>query len=309
MSPAGKPRLRRLLTALFVVAAVATALAFVYARRAEVSEALARMSVLAILGGVLAGAAATVASMLCWRRLITDLDVSLPVPAAARVFFLGQLGKYLPGSVWPVLAQMELGRTYGVRRAASAAAATLLLVLAAVTGVTLALALLPLTATGVPGGYWWLALAALPLLPLLHPAPQQWLLRTAGRILRRDLVLPRTTVRGTAQAAAWMLVTWGLFGLHLYLLVGSACDCAASYPAALGVFALAWVAGFLVVLAPAGAGVREGVLVLGLASVLSPGGALLVALASRVLLTVADLLLAGGAALAARRQPTPAEAA
>ena len=31
--------------------------------------------------------------------------------------FLGQLGKYVPGSVWPVLAQMELGAGYGLSRA------------------------------------------------------------------------------------------------------------------------------------------------------------------------------------------------
>ena len=28
---------------------------------------------------------------------------------AAGVFFVSQLGKYLPGSVWPVLAQMQFG--------------------------------------------------------------------------------------------------------------------------------------------------------------------------------------------------------
>jgi hypothetical protein len=38
------------------------------------------------------------------------------VPGTARILFLGQLGKYLPGSVWPVLAQMELGKTYRVPR-------------------------------------------------------------------------------------------------------------------------------------------------------------------------------------------------
>ncbi len=44
--------------------------------------------------------------------------------------------------------------------------------------------------------------------------------------------------------------------------------------------------------APAGAGAREAVLLLVLATVLSPGSALVVALVSRLLLTVSDLGIA-----------------
>ena len=35
-------------------------------------------------------------------------------PTASRIYLLGQLGKYLPGSVWALLAQAELGRAVGV---------------------------------------------------------------------------------------------------------------------------------------------------------------------------------------------------
>jgi len=67
------------------------------------------------------------------------------------------------------------------------------------------------------------------------------------------------------------------------------------------------VAGFLVIVAPAGAGVREGALVLGLASALPGGTVLAMALLSRVVLMVADVALAAGAVLIARlrRHPGP----
>ncbi len=45
--------------------------------------------------------------------LLNDLGSPLPPAGSLRVFFLGQLGKYVPGSVWPAVAQMELGRDYG----------------------------------------------------------------------------------------------------------------------------------------------------------------------------------------------------
>ncbi|NAZ85625.1 hypothetical protein GTR00_05830 [Kineococcus sp. T90] len=68
---------------------------------------------------------------------------------------------------------------------------------------------------------------------------------------------------------------------------------------ALGGYALAWVVGFLVVLAPAGAGARELVLAAVVALAVGGGGAAVVVLGSRVLLTLADLLLALGALAAA----------
>ena len=308
--PGRVQRIRQVLTIAFVAGGVAAAAVFVWLRRDEVTQALARLSVAAALGSLLAGVAASVVTMLAWRALVADFGSPLPLPAAGRVFFLGQLGKYLPGSVWPVLAQMELGRDYGVRRSSSAAAATLMLVLAAVTGTGVAVTVLPLAGGGLLTEYRWVALAAVPLLALLVPAVQQWVARVGGRLIRRDLALPRTTARGMGRAGFWMLVGWVFFGLHLHLLVASTCGCGdASFPLSVGVFALAWVAGFLFIIAPAGAGVREGVLVLGLAPVLDPGAALLVALASRVLLTVADLTLAAGGVLAARRHPRAASPA
>jgi uncharacterized membrane protein YbhN (UPF0104 family) len=62
---------------------------------------------------------------------------------------------------------------------------------------------------------------------------------------------------------------------------------------AVGGFTFAWCAGFLALLAPAGAGVRDVLLFAILTAELSPAAATTVALLSRVLLTVGDLLLAG----------------
>ena len=63
---------------------------------------------------------ALVASMWAWRVLLAGLGSPLKFSAAARVMFVGQLGKYLPGSVWPVLVQMEMGTAYQVPRARAA---------------------------------------------------------------------------------------------------------------------------------------------------------------------------------------------
>jgi uncharacterized membrane protein YbhN (UPF0104 family) len=66
-----------------------------------------------------------------------------------------------------------------------------------------------------------------------------------------------------------------------------------------GAFAAAWVAGFVVLIAPAGAGAREAALLALLP--LAAGDALAVVVISRVLLTAADGLWGSVGALAVKR--------
>jgi hypothetical protein len=96
-----------------------------------------------------------------------------------------------------------------------------------------------------------------------------------------------------------LTVSWVLLGLHFGALVqGLDVRVASPWLLGIGVFALAWVAGFLIIIAPAGAGVREAALVLGFAAVLPAGAVLTVAVLSRVLFVLADLLLAAVLVLA-----------
>ncbi|HEV2919489.1 MAG TPA: UPF0104 family protein, partial [Actinomycetota bacterium] len=68
---------------------------------------------------VLAGIYATIRS---WRAALAALGGRPPHAGAMRVFYLGQLGKYVPGTIWPAVTQMRLGRDYRVPPRASGAA-------------------------------------------------------------------------------------------------------------------------------------------------------------------------------------------
>jgi uncharacterized membrane protein YbhN (UPF0104 family) len=123
------------------------------------------------------------------------------------------------------------------------------------------------------------------------------------RLLRRGDQAVRIDGRALLGSAGWALVMWLLFGLHTAVLVAALApgDPARAVLLGTGAFALAWVVGFLVVIAPAGAGPREAALVLALAPAMASPDALLVALVSRVLMVVGDAAAAGVAALLARR--------
>src|SRR3954452_14704271 len=128
---------------------------------------------------------------LAWRALLADLGARLPVGLAARVFFVGQIGKYVPGSLWPMIVQAELAKRHVARRL-TAAATFLLILLSGATALIVVLVALPFAPDGGGAGLRWAAVLVLPAAALLHPAVIGRLLDRGLRLLGRD-PLPRWT--------------------------------------------------------------------------------------------------------------------
>lgn len=260
---------------------------------AEVSRALAEMGWLPMAGSLLPAAGGGVAAMLAWRTLLADLGAPLPVRDAGRVFFASQLGKYLPGSVWPILAQIELARDLKVPRAVSLAVSLLAVLLSLSVGLIVAAVTLPFGASGALRDFWWVLLAVPVLLVALHPRITVGALNLVLRLLRRAPLPVRPTWRGMARAALWQTLSWVLLGLHCYVLVlGYGADPARTLPLAIGGFALAYCSGVLFLPAPAGLGIRELALAASLAVVLTSPQVFAVVLVSRFALALVDGTLA-----------------
>ena len=229
-----------------------------------------------------------------WRTVMADLGSPLPLAPGLRVFFVAQVGKYLPGAVWPYVAQMELGRTLGVPRRRSALGGLLFVALHAATGLLVASALLPFADSDAAGKYWWLLALTPVLLVVLHPRVLSPLLNRAFRLLRKPPLEQPLTLGNTLRACGFLLVTWACYGASLYALAGPlGLDGGGAFLLATGGYALAWTAGVLILgVVPAGIGVREVVLAAVLLPVLPTGVATTVVAASRVVQTLGDALWA-----------------
>lgn len=262
--------------------------------------ALTSLGVLPVIGALACGLLALVMTVMAWRVLLAGLGSLLPVRSAAGIFFVGQLGKYIPGSVWPVLAQMELGSAHRVPRSRSASASALQMLVSVITAILTALVTLPFVAGRMP--YRWALLAAPVLLVLLYPKVLNALMAWLLKIARQPPLEQALTARTLLQALAWSFATWICFGAQIWLLATQlGAKPGTTVLVALGGFAFAWSIGFIVVIAPAGAGVRDVLLLLLLGAVLSSAKATAVMITSRVLLTLADLLSAAVAARLARQ--------
>lgn len=260
----------------------------------EVLAALRETSFARVLGGQVLVVAGLLLTGLLWRTVLAGYGYALPWRAGMAIFFVGQLGKYVPGSVWSLGVQAKLAAAHRVPARATVAASLVFLVLHVTTG-GLVVALL---------GAWTEVSSTL-----------RVALVVGGALLGATaLCAPLTRWAGERLAGPGRPLRWGPAQVLIALAVMSAvwtCYCAALValvpdPSARAVasisvaFALGYVAGVAVPFAPAGLGAREGVFLLVLAPTLGVAGAASLAILARVLHTIGDFLVAGLTWLVAR---------
>lgn len=238
-----------------------------------------------------------ICTMLGWRVLLADLGSPLPRGPAAGMFFVGQLGKYVPGSVWSVVAQAEMGARLHIPRSRTAVTSLVSMALAALTGLVVGLPVVPV-AVELPGALdalWALALVPLVLL-LLHPAVLNRLVGLGLRLLRRGPLEHSISGSAVVRAFGWFLLAWMAAGAQLFVLardVVPGADTSLLVVLSVCGFALASAVGMLSIVVPAGLGIREGVLALLLSTAMPILAATAIAVIVRFLTTIADLLWAG----------------
>jgi uncharacterized membrane protein YbhN (UPF0104 family) len=272
-------------------------------RWSEVTGVIGDLSVPALALSALAAAAAIWCSFLSWRAILADFGSQVPVRGGMKIFFVGQLGKYLPGKVWPIVTQARLGKAYQVPGRSSAAAVLLTMAITLGTGLLLTAVTLPVLGGRALDQYWWVLLV-LPLAAVaLWPPVLNRALGYAMKLARREPMPRPLTLGGIGRSVGWAVATWLCYGVHLWALLldlgGSGGDLLLR---SIGAFAGSWAIGFLLSVAPAGLGPREAALTVLLGATVSEPAALVAVVVSRLLMTVADLVWPAVAVLAERRR-------
>jgi uncharacterized membrane protein YbhN (UPF0104 family) len=219
-----------------------------------------------------------------WRRILAGWGQRLGFRAAARVWSLANLGRYVPGKVWSVAGLVVLAQQAGVEPGPAAASAFVLQAISLGTGVAV-------VAAAAPGSAPPLRLAAAGVAAVLTIAVLVWppTARRLGRLV--NATAPLEPLRPTAVFAGAVLtvLSWGTYGAAFWMLTrGLVPDTPLPLTAAIGAFTLGYILGVLALFAPGGVGVRELVLIGLLAPFLGSGGAVAVSVASRLLLTVLE---------------------
>lgn len=283
-----------------VAIAVVTLAALVYAvarNWADVSVHLSAISAGTFALSTLAAAVGTWLTMLGWRLVLADLGSPLHLAPASGVFFVGQLGKYLPGSLWSVLAQADMAGRLGVPRRRTAVAGFIAIGFALLAGGLVGLPAASLLVTGGGSRFdWWLLLAVPVALLLFVPRLLNAMIALGLRMLRRAPLEHELSGRAVISSVGVMVLAWVAFGVHTLLLARAVSADGLAHPglglASMTGYALSVSLGMLTVVLPAGLGAREGLLTLVLATAIPTPAAAAVAITSRFIVTIVDVVAA-----------------
>lgn len=239
-----------------------------------------------------------------WGRMARELGASDPGAwASFRIVMVANLGRYLPGKLWPLAGLAFLARREGIPASTGSAAGVLIQGFSLAGAAVVALPALWMGAAGgrgdpvgshATGGAGLAAAGVLLLLVTLASVPAvtsrgiRLLFRAAGR---DPAEAPRPAASFGPRWCLLHVILWcgygAAFGLFLRGL-GFDVTLTESVPA----FTAAYLLGYVALFAPAGIGIREGFLIAFLQPSLG-GAAAAVAVLARVWMTVVELVPAG----------------
>jgi uncharacterized membrane protein YbhN (UPF0104 family) len=310
-----KPWRARLITAVRIIAALGIVY-FIVATTVDqwpaVQATFRDLPWLSLFASLVAAVLSLWSTMMAWRSMVGSIDHPLRIRDAAPIMLVGSLGKYLPGSVWAYVVQMELGRRAGVSRSKVFIGSVL------VSGIGVTIGLL-LTAPGFGTAFdgvrasghevfgslaVWVAIILLPFTVVCcYPPLLTWIVDRAMRVLRRPPLDRPITWRPILSSMAWCVAGYLTAGLHVWLLVRSFLPGLDGLAGSVFAMALAMSISTFVIVAPSGLGAREFLMALGLAGLGMPWAtAWAMTLMSRLLFTVADVAAAGAAAAVGLRR-------
>jgi hypothetical protein len=197
-----------------------------------------------------------------WRRIVAAFGHPLPVPAAARIWSISELARYLPGSIWQVVGRVHLIKPYGVSGSVSSTAQILEIFVFLLANVMFAVACLMWFGTKLPPNVqpWLYALGILiPLLGVvLHPRVFYGVVNRIMAMLGKPPIQQRLSGRGLVKLLGWCVLGLLWQSLAVWVITSDALELPLSkWWLVGGAYAFAWCVGFLAVWAPGGIGVRE----------------------------------------------------
>lgn len=233
-----------------------------------------------------------------WRAMLVGwgerAGVRLSYREAARIWFVSNLGRYVPGKIWQIAAMGVMAQRLGVSPVAATGSSLIVNLANIASGFVLVLAtgaavFGPFADTGPRAGLL-LAVAFAVGLALL-PALLTWISPLVARLTRQRVTLPRIPTRVVWLAALGTAAAWVLYGVAFQLFSGSLVRAVGATPFYIAAYTGSYLVGYLALFTPGGLVVREAMLVASLTNLglLTAPEAWLVAIASRLWLTVLEI--------------------
>jgi uncharacterized membrane protein YbhN (UPF0104 family) len=239
-----------------------------------------------------------------WNIMVRYLGGTLAWRKGMKVYFLSNLGWYLPGKVWYAVGRAYLGQQEGVSVGVISTSVLMEMALSLTSSALMATLALPLVSPllGAKSLYFGIAVLVLGL-AVLHPALMKPLLTFLERLLPGPKgVLQTYEFRRTVPPLRYSvmmsllvgyLFIWGFVGAAFFVLLNAIYPLPLAWlPTVVAIYAISWIAGFLTPFAPSGLGVREGTMILLLGQYLPVPAVTSAAILFRIWLILAEVIWA-----------------
>ena len=236
-----------------------------------------------------------------WRRILMSLGEYFGFAFGARVWFLSNLTRYVPGNIWQVATMMVMVEQKGVSKtnallsqvvytAIALGNAGLLGVLFVVVRPEILNGVLPVSIAAYALPIAGLAFVAL-IIFLALPPVNRLMISITARLTRREITArPPTFARGLVPPL-FSLAMWLTNGIAFFLFVDSITPLSlVQLPAFIAMNAGAYWIGYASFITPSGLGFREGALALMLSSFFPAPLAVALSLVTRLWTTAGELL-------------------
>jgi uncharacterized membrane protein YbhN (UPF0104 family) len=229
-----------------------------------------------------------------WMKILDSLNEKISFQKAFSIFYISQLGKYLPGRIWAFVGQIHLTQQEGIPAKKALVCSLLFQVLNAI-GTIYAFTISFLFWDKYPLAIRLLLFFLVLIVSILFLRSdifERAVTFILHKVLKRDA---RVQVDKTILAYIFtiLLLSWIVFGVAYYFLICS------FYPISkingvifAGIHAISWLIGYFTFLTPGGLGIREGVQVYMLHLFIPLPISIVIALASRIWLTIGELTVA-----------------
>lgn len=253
----------------------------------EVSDAFRQMDALPLAASLVLALGALIIIGSTWSTILRHRNHHIPTSTAVSWYFTGQLGKYVPGGIWAIVGRAEMAVRGGTNRTdayVSTGISMMTTYLASIVVISVGSILswtYPIIGFALLlGGIFGLVLYA-------QPSIHTTVLGFSKKFLPKGIVLAPWQVLlryTTVQTPAWILMSLSTS------ITASAFGAQVSITEMFFFTATSWLIGFIAIGVPGGIGVRESVFTALATPAIGAPLAVSVALASRFVFIMADVL-------------------
>lgn len=233
-----------------------------------------------------------------WKNILRQSGYVLSYSKMFKIWFISNLGRYIPGKVWQFLGMLYLLEKEKVPKSKSFSVAVLAQALSCMAGILVMIAFLryDFYQNLLSQSPWFLLVLILfvagVITLIFYPQALQGVINWGLKLLKKEKISLNYKPRNLLFYLLSYIGCWFLFGFCFLIFIKSIFPAPFNvYFGVTGAFAGSVTIGFLAFFTPGGIGVREGVLVALLSFYFPAPVATLIALLSRLWITLVEVLL------------------